>query len=430
MVPPAVERERLAIVMVGLPARGKTFLARKMGRYLSWLGYRTRTFNVGEYRRDMVGAKQPAGFFSAKNDDGERARLRAAMRALNDLLSWFAGGGEVGIYDATNTTRARRDMLHGALTEAGVQVIFVESICMDDAVVEANVRETKLKSPDYAGIDPDEAVRDFEQRIANYQERYEPVDDDRRSYVKLIDVGRSVVTNRIHGYLASRLVFFLMNVHDARRRIWLTRHGESEYNVMSRIGGDSGLTARGWQFADSLAGFFRSEISGHAVPQGAKGPLLVWTSTLQRTRETASRLPVPHLAWRALDEIDAGVCEGMTYEDIARDMPEEHRARLRDKYRYRYPRGESYIDVIQRLEPVIVELERQRTPTMIIGHQAVLRALYGYLLGKRQAECPFLELPLHTVVELTPNAYGYEERRIELAPAPESRLDAPALSMS
>jgi broad specificity phosphatase PhoE len=36
------------------------------------------------------------------------------------------------------------------------------------------------------------------------------------------------------------------------RRIWLTRHGESEYNVAGRIGGDSGLSARGAEYARLL----------------------------------------------------------------------------------------------------------------------------------------------------------------------------------
>lgn len=43
--------------------------------------------------------------------------------------------------------------------------------------------------------------------------------------------------------------------------------------------------------------------------------------------------------------------------------------------------GESYLDVIQRLEPVISELERERESVVIVSHQAVLRALYGYFLG-------------------------------------------------
>jgi broad specificity phosphatase PhoE len=42
----------------------------------------------------------------------------------------------------------------------------------------------------------------------------------------------------------------------------------------------------------------------------------VWTSTLQRTIQTAQYLPCNKLTWKSLDELDAGVCDGMTYEEI------------------------------------------------------------------------------------------------------------------
>ena len=45
---------------------------------------------------------------------------------------------------------------------------------------------------------------------------------------------------------------------------------------------------------------------------------------------------------------------------------------------HRYPCGESYLDVVQRLEPVVIEIERERECVCVVGHQAVLRALYGY----------------------------------------------------
>ncbi len=51
----------------------------------------------------------------------------------------------------------------------------------------------------------------------------------------------------------------------------------------------------------------------------------------------------------------------------------------------RYPAGESYMDVIQRLEPVIIEMEREKECVCIVGHQAILRALYGYFTNKSLA---------------------------------------------
>jgi 6-phosphofructo-2-kinase/fructose-2,6-biphosphatase 2 len=111
------------------------------------------------------------------------------------------------------------------------------------------------------------------------------------------------------------------------------------------------------------------------------------------------------LTWKSLDELDAGVCDGMTYEEIEvrRSMhifsnathrlafqqeayPEDFANRDDDKFNYRYRGklfslaiinwdcssirigGESYRDVVIRLEPVIMELERQEN-ILIIGHQ-------------------------------------------------------------
>jgi len=36
---------------VGLPARGKSYLAKMLQRYLAWLGFPVRTFNAGDFRR-------------------------------------------------------------------------------------------------------------------------------------------------------------------------------------------------------------------------------------------------------------------------------------------------------------------------------------------------------------------------------------------
>lgn len=53
----------------------------------------------------------------------------------------------------------------------------------------------------------------------------------------------------------------------------------------------------------------------------------------------------------------------------------EYDKRLLDKLTYRYPGigGESYLDVIERIRPVLIELERQRKSVVIVGHIAVLR---------------------------------------------------------
>lgn len=439
-MPHSKDRSKVVLAMVGLPARGKTYTARKIARYLSWLGHNTRLFNVGSYRREHFGTAQPHEFFDPSNAEGRAALLDMAMRALTDTTEWLAQGGEVAIYDATNSTRMRRQLVTEVCQNHGLPLVFVESICDDPAVIEATVRETKAHSPDYTNMDPAAAVADFLARIEHYERAYEPIDDIDASWIKIIDVGRQVVLNRIQGHLPARLAPLLINMHIGRRPIYLTRHGESLSNLRGAIGGDSELSLRGETYARALADFMRGRASLGEEPDRRSAsppslvpvsmapppdsPITVWTSTLRRTIQTASYLTKQPIKWRALDEIDAGLCDGMTYAEIKEKMPAEYEARKADKFNYRYPRGESYDDVIQRLDPVIIELERQRRPVLVVAHQAILRAIYSYFMDRPQEDMPFIEIPLHTVIQLTPTAYGCEEKRFPLLTITESDLTA------
>jgi len=131
---------------------------------------------------------------------------------------------------------------------------------------------------------------------------------------------------------------------------------------------------------------------------------------LKRTIQTSRFLPYEKLSWKALDELDSGVCDGLTYAEIEEKFPEDFASRDADKYNYRYLGGESYRDVVIRLEPIIMELERSEN-ILIVTHQAVLRCIYAYFMGSSQEQSPWMEVPLHTLIKLTPRAYGTVEER-------------------
>jgi hypothetical protein len=80
---------KLVIVMVGLPGAGKTFIARKVSRFLRWVSYRTRVFSVAKYRSvdwllleddsflhrlEKVGAKD-SEFFNPRNEANVKKRV-------------------------------------------------------------------------------------------------------------------------------------------------------------------------------------------------------------------------------------------------------------------------------------------------------------------------------------------------------------------
>ncbi|CAM9957509.1 unnamed protein product [Lampetra planeri] len=396
------------IVMVGLPARGKTYISKKLTRYLNWIGVSTKVFNVGMYRRQATDSYRSFEFFRHDNEEAMTIRKQCALTALNDVKTYLSDeGGQVAVFDATNTTRERREIIMNFASENAYKVFFVESVCMDPDVIAANIQEVKLTGPDYKGMNKDDAVDDFLKRIVLYEQTYEPLDDvadSELSYIKIINVGQRFLVNRVQDHVQSKIVYYLMNIHVQPRSIYLCRHGESELNIKGRIGGDSGLSLRGKQFANTMGNFLRE--------QNIKD-LKVWTSQMKRTIQTAEALGAPYEQWKALDEIDAGVCEEMTYEQIQETHPEEFALRDQDKYHYRYPKGESYQDLVHRLEPVIMELERQEN-VLVICHQAVMRCLLAYFLDKSYEELPYLKCYLHTVIKLTPVAYGCKMEQINL----------------
>jgi hypothetical protein len=182
------QKQRLVFAMVGLPARGKTYIARKISRYLNWVGVTTAVFNVGNYRRfvafidcysifyyylrERLGANQSNEFFNPENAQGYRQRLHMAIAALDDMLNWLNKGsfhskllnefrkiclltsqfhfveGRVAIYDATNTTKERRNMILKRCSQDNIQVVFIESICNDQEIIDKNIQQTKLTSPE------------------------------------------------------------------------------------------------------------------------------------------------------------------------------------------------------------------------------------------------------------------------------------------
>lgn len=66
-----------------------------------------------------------------------------------------------------------------------------------------------------------------------------------------------------------------------------------------------------------------------------------------------------------------------------------------------------------------MELERSEN-IIIITHQAIVRCIFAYFMEIPQEKSPWMEVPLHTLMKLTPKAYGTEVERF--------KADIPAVS--
>ena len=77
--------------MVGLPARGKSYIVKMIIRYLMWTGFETEVFNVGSYRRKLGLAGADSTFFSSGNTEGQKIREEMAMAVQDVMYEWLHG---------------------------------------------------------------------------------------------------------------------------------------------------------------------------------------------------------------------------------------------------------------------------------------------------------------------------------------------------
>lgn len=459
---------KLAIVCVGLPARGKSYITKKLERYLNWSQYNTRIFNVGNTRRQLnvfVPSKHPvagpksrdsdaacdtshaADFFDANNKDNFHLREKWAKETLDHLLDFLLlEDGNVGIFDATNTTKERRSWIIETInkrTHGTVKILFLESICNDPQLIEKNIH-LKLQGPDYRSMDAKLALEDFKGRLVNYEAVYETIDEDEElsnseydiQYVKIINAGKKVISYNISGYLSSQCVFFLLNFNLTDRQIWLTCNGESLDNIERKKGGDSDLSRNGVAFAKALPKFISKKRQEFKLRQFTKEyvhdtstfvtrpsvssqrnnfnqQFNIWTSTLKRTVQTAQFFPNDEYimkSFRTLNNISCGSFNNITEDDFKLLHPIEYMESIENKLSYRYPglAGESYLDVISRLKLIIIEIERLKDHVLIISHRIIIRVLLCYFMNLNKEMLTELDIQHGYVYCIEPKPYGLD----------------------
>lgn len=97
---------------------------------------------------------------------------------------------------------------------------------------------------------------------------------------------------------------------------------------------------------------------------------------------------------------------------------------------YRFPGGECYRDLINRLETVIIDVEQQVSPVLVVSHVSVLQSLVAYFRGSPVENCMSIEVPIHTVIKFTPSrGGGWKESRHPLLPEEQSlQVEVPLVS--
>ncbi|KAI0458007.1 bifunctional 6-phosphofructo-2-kinase/fructose-2,6-bisphosphate 2-phosphatase [Xylaria acuta] len=418
---------RIAIVMVGLPARGKTHISVSMARYLQWLGVKTRIFHLGDYRRATVGHGNDVPedyFYPDASPASVMLRQKILKKCREDIYAWLNHeNGQVAIYDAVNPTATGRRSLAKEFAKHDVQTLFLESYVDDENILRENARNVKIGSPDFANMDPDEAAKLYLRRMGTKIPTFETMNEKELNYIKMINAGQKFFYNNVSfNYLSHRIVFYLTNTHIKSRATYFVRAGAAQGEESYRA--DAPMSDEGARYsqvmAETLLKHREQEHTAMMAQGGAPIPmrqLTVWCSTRVRTLQTADAFKERGFKVRQrtqMSQINPGVCERLSERAIRRLYPEEIEKHELDPYHHRYPRAESYHDLAVRLEPIILELEREQNDLVIIAHESVLRVLYAYLMHCSTMDIPKLTFPRNEIIEIIPAAYQNEAKRIHI----------------
>jgi broad specificity phosphatase PhoE len=187
--------------------------------------------------------------------------------------------------------------------------------------------------------------------------------------------------------------------------LYLTRHGETEWNLQKRMQGwqDSPLTEKGRKDA-ALLGKRLESVEFAAI----------YTSTSGRTVETAELIRgerlIPMYHNENLREINLGDWEGKTHDEITKFDPIAYEHFWNKPHLYSPERGERFIDVQTRALKAIQEIVEHYPSgnVLVVTHAVVLKTLIAYFKNlplEKLWESSFMHGTSLTIVRFDGNTF-------------------------
>ncbi|KEI86251.1 alpha-ribazole phosphatase [Clostridium botulinum] len=164
--------------------------------------------------------------------------------------------------------------------------------------------------------------------------------------------------------------------------IYLIRHGETEHNKRKNFYGklDVGLNEKG-------------EKQSYKVGELLKDVKFnkIYISDRKRTRETAERILERNRFYEKekniiykdekINELDFGIFEGKSYEEIGSLYPKEQEKWEKDWKNFAPPKGESAVVFYNRVENFMKHIQKEEDRNyLIVTHGGVIRMIYSYIL--------------------------------------------------
>ncbi|MBU4376307.1 MAG: histidine phosphatase family protein [Candidatus Omnitrophica bacterium] len=158
-------------------------------------------------------------------------------------------------------------------------------------------------------------------------------------------------------------------------KLIIIRHGITDWSLAKKYCGhtDMELNDIGRRQAAELCEALKNEKINAVYSSGAK-------RALQFARIAFGEFPVTVMT--GLNEMDFGVFEGLTYEEIMREYPEIYSKWIDNPHNVNIPEGENMKDFIKRIETPLNEIIRQNANKTIalITHAGTIKAIISDIL--------------------------------------------------
>lgn len=156
--------------------------------------------------------------------------------------------------------------------------------------------------------------------------------------------------------------------------IYLIRHGESEANINKKFCGITDVELSGTGIKQAInAGEKLKEETIHNI----------FSSPLRRAQNTAEIIAGiigfnknNIIIENCITEVNFGIFENLTWEEIETQYADEIERWMKFKHKYKFPKGEGYDDIIERISDFIDNVPDN---SLIVTHFGVIQSMLLYL---------------------------------------------------
>jgi len=184
------------------------------------------------------------------------------------------------------------------------------------------------------------------------------------------------------------------------------RHGQSLANSASVFAGNS-------DFDLSELGHRQARMAAEYIAKNHKIDK-IYSSDLMRAYNTAlpiaKKLGMEVIATPDFREINGGLWEGLTFDEIAEQYPEEYKVWATDFSRAQCPDGESAKDVYLRIKAAVLSVAEQNpnSTVLIAAHATVIRAVECFAKGYSENEMGKVQFSHNASI----NIFTYEDGKL------------------